>query len=627
VANDPASLRPLIDEAVARGDAATARTHLQALWDSAPGPATAGYVLSRFERLGAACPLAPLRVLVLRSFTVEPLVPLLRAAGAVQGFDLQVRLGEFNAYAQEILDPAGAAFADDPQLVFLAVQARDVAPELWRDFADLSPADVERAVERVAGGFAGWLRALRERSGATVVVHDLEVPAWPSQGILDAQSPASQVGAIRAVNARLRETARALRGVHVLDWDGLLARLGRLASHDERRRLTVRMPLSPDALAPVVDEWLRYVVAASGRGSKCLVCDLDNTLWGGIVGEDGVEGIRLGPEYPGAAYVELQRAILDLYQRGVLLAVCSKNNRDDALQALAGHPHMLLRPAHFAAMRIDWTEKVEGLRAIAAELNIGLDSLVLADDNPVECEDVRQRLPEVRVLHFDGDPTGFADRLRRCPWFERLDLTEEDRERGRLYAGQRQRAELEQATGSLEEFYRSLRMRMVLAAATPATLARAAQLTQKTNQFNLTTRRYTEPQVAAFLADPACRVLTAQVEDRFGDNGIVGLVIARAEGDAWALDTFLLSCRVIGRTVETAVLARVAELAREAGAARLRAEFVATKKNAPARDVYAAHGFRRVAGADEAGTWELDLAGPVPAVPDWIEIAPGPAAR
>jgi FkbH-like protein len=623
---DENALRAMIDEAVAGGDAATAHALLARLWASAPGPAIAGYVLGRCECIAGSLGLASLRVTVLRSFTVEPLVPLLRAGAAMAGLDVQVRLGDFNAYAREILDPTSSLLTDAGDVVILAVQTRDVAPRLWGDVADLTAADLEAAVSGVATELSDWLRALRARTRATIVVHNLELPPWPSQGVLDGQLPMSQGDAIRAVNARLRETARSLPGVHVLDWDGLLARHGRLGFHDPRRWLTVRMPLPAEKLAVVAEEWLRYLVPVSGRVAKCLVCDLDNTLWGGVVGEDGPDGIRLGVDYPGAAYVELQRAVLDLHRRGVILAVCSKNNQEDALPVLAGHPHMLLRPGHFAAMRIDWNDKAAGLRAIAAELNIGLDSLVLMDDNPVECENVRRQLPEVGVLHLDGDPTSFAERLRRLSCFERLALSTEDRDRGGLYASQRLRAELERASGSLEDFQRSLQMRVEVAPLGAATLARAAQLTQKTNQFNLTTRRYAEAQMAALAADPRRRVLTAAVRDRFGDQGIVGLVIVETSPEVWVLDTFLLSCRVIGRAVETVLLATVAEQARAGGATLLRGHFIPTPKNAPAAGVYETHGFRRTAEVNGTTEWELDLRHSKLACPDWIERVPSPGS-
>jgi FkbH-like protein len=346
--------------------------------------------------------------------------------------------------------------------------------------------------------------------------------------------------------------------------------------------------------------------------------DLDGTLWGGVIGEDGVDGIKVdGPE--GAAFRAVQRVVLDLYRRGILLVVCSKNNEDDARAAFEQHPGMLVREHHFAALRINWENKAENLRELAAELNVGLDSVAFLDDNPVERSLVRAQAPEVTVIDLPDDPLRYAETLRAEPAFERLGLTDEDKVRGRLYAEQRQRTSLQENATSLEDFYRSLDMTVELRQVTEPTLARAAQLTQKTNQFNLTTRRYTELQLTEFIAS-GWRIYTARVRDRFGDNGIVGVAITAPSEDAWEIDTMLLSCRVIGRTVETAILAAIAEDAETAGASALVGTFVPTKKNGPARDFYERHGFSATATNDEASTWELALAGRSLSCPAWIVL-------
>jgi FkbH-like protein len=615
-----AELRAEADRAITTGDAPATVRALTQFWQEDQGPAAAGFVASRFERLRDRLSLVRHRVEVLRSFTVEPVVPLLRAGGFVGGIDLTIQVGDFNTYAQEILDPASRLYAFGPDTVFLAVQTRDVAPDLWNGFAALSPDEVRAAVERVAGGFRAWAEAFRANCAANLVIHALEVPAAPAHGVLDHQTASGQVEAIHEINRELRRVAADFTGVYVLDYDGLIARHGRARWHDERRWLTARLPLSGEALGHLAAEWLRFLHPLAGRVCKVLVADLDNTLWGGVVGEDGVDGIKIGADYPGAAHLALQQAMLDLRQRGVILAMCSKNNEADALEALRSHPRMLLRPEHFAALRINWTDKARNLREIAAELNLGLDSLAFIDDNPVERQQVRSELPEVTVIDLPTDPMGYAAALRDCPVFERLAVSAEDRERGRHYAEQRQREELRGGASSLEEFYHSLRQVVTVAPVRPAALARVAQLTQKTNQFNLTTRRYTEPHLAELFAQPGCEAYCVRVRDRFGDYGLVGVVITRDDGAACGIDTFLLSCRVIGRTVETAVLAEVARLARERGRTHLRGWFLPTKKNGPARDVYPAHGFRAVREADGGTLWELDLGATAPTVPEWITL-------
>jgi FkbH-like protein len=365
-------------------------------------------------------------------------------------------------------------------------------------------------------------------------------------------------------------------------------------------------------------EWLRFIHPLMGSVCKALVTDLDNTLWGGVVGEDGLHGLKLGLEYPGAAFQALQRALLNLYERGIILAVCSKNNLAEAMEVLEHHPGMLLRPHHFAALRINWADKAQNLREIAAELNIGLEAIAFLDDNPVERRWVQDQLPEVTVIELPDNPMGYVQALGHSPVFERLSLSAEDRQRGQYYAEQRLRTALEQDSASLEDFYRSLQLRVEISGVAPETLARVAQLTQKTNQFNLTTRRYTEQQIAEMAADPDWQVYSAWVYDRFGDNGLVGVVIVHYQGVTCEIDTFLLSCRVIGRTVETALLATIAEQACHKGAQRLLGWFLPTKKNAPAKEFYGSHGFICILEREGGSSWEFDLVNERIAAPPWV---------
>lgn len=608
-----------IDRLIEAGETGPARAVLAELWNRAPQASTAQFIVSRFQRLCDSQTVLPCRLAILRSFTLEPAVPLLRAAAAAHGIALTVQVGDFNAYAQELLDPQSRLDQFMPDVVILAVQTRDLVPELWRDFSGLDASAIEDAKARAVAGFRSWLQAFRSRSRAHVVIHTLEVPELPAGGILDAQSELSQTRAIRAINEELWQVARSCPGIYLLDYDALAARYGRQAWHDEEKWLTMRMPIAARCLLHLANEWLHFLHALTGKVCKALAVDLDNTLWGGIIGEDGMKGIQIGTEPPGAAYHALQQAMLDLYHRGIILTICSKNNPQDATEALEQHPGMLLRPSHFAVMRINWNDKAQNLREIAAELNIGVDALAFLDDNPVERAWVRQQLPEVTVIELPPNPLGYARTLRACGAFERVALSAEDRERGRYYAEQRLRADLQREAASLEGFYRSLRMQATVAPVTPETLARVAQLTQKTNQFNLTTRRYSEQQIREMAADPSYSVHTIQVLDRFGDNGLVGVAITRVQDAICEIDTFLLSCRVIGRTVETAFLAVLAAEARRRGAARLRGSFLRTKKNSPAQGFYAAHGFTRTFEENGASQWELDLACEV-APPPWIEI-------
>lgn len=611
-------LRAAIDQSIAGEDLVSARALLARLWQEHPGPTTAGFINSRVERLRPNLTLTQAKVSILRSYTLEPVVPILRAAGALSGLALDVQVGDFNTYAQDILNPQSNLYQFGPDIVILAVQTRDLAPELWDGFADLAPGAAQIVADRVIGELHNLVRAFRERSQAYLLIHTLELPSSPASGVLDALQSGGQAATIRAINQAIGDLVRGQTGVYLVDYDGLIARCGRDAWYDERKWQTMRMPIRAEWLARLAHEWLRLIQPLTGRTCKALVVDLDNTLWGGVIGEDGMQGIKIGSDYPGSAYLALQRIILNLYQRGVILAICSKNNRDDALDVLANHPDMLLRQHHFAALRINWESKAENLRSIAKELNIGIDSLAFIDDNPVECQLIRSQTPEITVIELSGDPAAYAQLLRAQPVFERLTLSVEDRERGRYYAEQRQRSEIEQSSASVEEFLASLQTQVRIAPVTQATIARTAQLTQKTNQFNLTTRRYSEQQIAQMASDNEWLVLTAQATDRFGDHGLIGVVILHRKGAAWDIDTMLLSCRVIGRTVETAILATVAGLALSRGARHLTGQFIPTKKNAPARDFFPSHHFLCVEEGAEGSRWSLDLMSEAVIMPAWI---------
>lgn len=614
------NLRNEIDAAAAAGHTGRALSLAKQLWFADPTLATAPFVIDRIAKLATAVAPIKCHVMMLRSFTVEPMVPLLRAGGACWGLDISVRVGEFNAYVQEILNPASPLYTENVSVAMLAVQTRDIAPELWNRFTELTEADVSTVVERVTQEYRNWIATIRSRSQAHIVIHNLEKPASPAGGIYDAQDSNGQSQAIGRINTALRALTHEFTGVYVLDYDSLVARHGRDKWHDERKWLTARLPLAGGSLIHLVNEWLRFLIPLSGKQAKCLVCDLDNTLWGGVIGEDGMTGIKLGADYPGAAYQELQRAIIDLSRRGVILAIASKNNPDDALEAIDHHEGMLLRSKDFATTRINWVDKAQNLREIAAELNIGIDSLVLIDDNPVEREFIREMIPEMTVIDIDAaDPFGHASALRGCPLFERLEISTEDKKRNRLYAEQQQRSALQASAGTVEDYYRSLAMVATFGEADPATRQRVAQLTQKTNQLNMTTRRYSEQDIEQMMDASDWRVFWTRVEDRFGDNGIIGVMIVKSQGDDWLIDTFLMSCRVIGRTVETAMLGVLANKAREAGVKRLVGPFIPTAKNAPAQKIYADNDFRCIEEGDKESLWELNLTASKLAPPEWIE--------
>lgn len=619
-AKEQTELRAEIAEAIGGGRFAAAQAMLEVLWSGAASPVLAPYIISSYQRIAEHLRLTPIRIAILRSFAVEPLLPSLRAAAYAHRIDLSINIGGYNSYVQEILDESNAAYHEPVNAVALAVQARDVVPELWEGYADLAPGEAARIVSRVQDDYSSWVKTLRSRTTAHIILQTLETPAAAANGELDSQSAESQAEALFRINQHLRSLAAQTPGVHINDYGALVARYGSEHWHDPHKWSSMNMPFRAEGLTAVAESWMRVLCPLAGRAAKVLVTDLDNTLWRGVIGEDGIEGIQAGASYPGCAHRAVQRALLDCSRRGILLAICSKNNADDVRPVFERHPEMLLRMEDFASERINWRPKPDNLREIAAELNLGIDSLVFLDDNPAERRHVRLECPEVTVIELPEDPMEYARAIRDCPELQRLSVSEEDRHRGSLYHVQRQRTELERQAPTVEAFYRQLAQEIEIQPLTAATLSRVAQLTGKTNQFNLTTRRYSEQEIKQLAADPSTGIYAARVSDRFGDNGITAVAITRTTGAVCEIDTFLLSCRVISRTVETALLVHVLDDCKERGARLLRGWFFPTAKNAPAADFYPKHGFQPVESNGAGQLWALDVASSSLQCPPWIQL-------
>lgn len=621
VSLEPARVREDIDSLIGAGDVRSAVCRLRELWRRDSDPAAASFIVSRYEKLRTEWPLLRYRLAILRSFTVEPLVPLLRASCFNAGINLDVNVGDFNAYTQEIIDPNSSLYKFEADAVVLAVQTRDIAPDLYEGFTGLGSEIKAAAQSRVITRYRELIASFREHSSAQLIIHTLEEPAPSPEDGRGTEPDEFQPAIVRDVNGELQRLASEHAGVYLLDYDALVAKHGRGQWHDERKWLMARLPIAAAHLNDMVREWMRFIHPLSGKIAKALAVDLDNTLWGGVIGEDELAGIRLSAESGGAAYQAVQRVLLDLHARGVLLCICSKNNPEDALDALKNHPDMLVNPSDFSAMRIDWNDKSESLRALADELNIGIDALAFLDDNPVERARVCAELPEVMVIELPDDPAGFAQALAENPIFSRLSLTLEDRERPAYYAASRKREEKKRSALTAEDFFNDLQQEALVATLTPAMYQRVAQLTQKTNQFNLTTRRYSEREIERLNSLPGWHVSTLRVRDRYGDNGLVGVAIVQACDSVWEIDTFLLSCRVIGRTVETALLAQLAAQAREHGARELRGRFIPTKKNIPASDFYSRHGFTLLESDELGSKWTLNLSSQDVSCPSWIRLS------
>ena len=594
---DPRLLRVAADLALSAGDTSSARALLDRLARADSGPGTVRYV----ARARAALPAtgeAPVRIALLSSFTVDPLVPYIDLECRALGLGPEIYLAPFNSWNQEILSPTSGLRNHDPEITILAVSIDDLAPQLAGAPTAAELDEVGRtAVERVLAAARRWA----DWSSGLLIVHSFcSVFASPG-GPVAARSGPSYARWLAGLNARLAEGLAGIHDAYLLDLPDMLARRPGGAWDNPTTRHLAAMRLPDGALSTLAHVYAGYVSARKGLTRKCVVLDLDNTLWGGVVGEDGPHGIKLGDTAPGSEYREFQRYLASLTARGILLAVASKNNVDDALEVIRDHEGMILREQAFSALRINWRPKPENLQSLAEELGLGLDSFVFVDDNPDERAMMRQMLPQVLTVELPQDPGRYREVLSSLPQLQTLTVTEEDQARVEMYQAKRERDQLRDTAQTLDEYLASLEVVADIGPADEATLPRIHQLFHRTNQFNLTTRRYEPAQLAGFSEHPDWRLYVMRARDRFGDHGLVATALVHAGPDAWRVDSLLMSCRVIGYGLETTLLARICEEARDAGARSLLGEFIATKKNVPAKDFYDRHGFVR----DESSTAEV----------------------
>jgi len=560
--------------------------------------------------------LPELRIAVLRNIMLEPIEPYLRYAALEIGYNARVTFGEYDHVFQEAVGGAGL-FADKLDCVLVFTYLETLSRNLSRDFAALTPDQVEDEINRIEVYIDAILAGLSRQTDGLILWHSFEMPINPALGILDAQVARGQAASIRRLNDYLQAKLRETPNAYLVDLNLMVARLGARHWYDLRYWHIGRAPYTREALREIAGEDFKFIRPRLGKNKKCLVLDCDNTLWGGIVGEDGLAGIKLGKTYPGSPFYEFQQEILHLYHRGIIIALCSKNNEADVWEVFRNHPDMLLKEDHIAAARINWQDKASNLRELAVDLNIGLDSMVYVDDSEFEAGLVRSELPEVAVIRLPPDRSvEYASLLAGCGYFDTLTLSGEDKKRGEMYRAEAGRKKLQAEATDLESYYASLEMVVDVHLADDFAVPRIAQLTQKTNQFNLTTRRYSEAEIQKLRAADAADVLYLKLSDRYGDSGIVGAcILTYAEGQA-VFDSFLLSCRVLGRGVEEVFLAHALRLAQRRGCHLAVGEYCRTSKNEHVKLFYARQGFQEIDAvsqrADKVFHYRLDQ-GPRPA--------------
>lgn len=548
-----------------------------------------------------------LKIAILSSFTTKGLKEVLNVECCKLGILPKFYIGDYNQYAQEILKNNSGLYAFKPNLIIVFIDIKSLLGEIFFSPYQLSDKGRKNLIKEKLNELNSLIQKLSQKTSAKIIFHNFEVPTYSPLGILENKQSFGFKEAIEELNSKLRKIFKSNSKIFLFDYNSFSSKVGKDHLVDPKMYYLADIKIDFKYLPDLCHEYLSYIKPMLSLNRKCLVLDLDNTLWGGIIGEDGIGGIKLGPTPGGRPFLEFQKHILSLFNKGIILAINSSNNQEDVLKVFKKHPYMILKEKHFAAMQINWNNKISNMKAIAKQINIGLDSLVFIDDNKANREIIKEALPEVLVIDLPDDTAFYVKTLMEINDFNIFQLTEEDKKRGTMYVAQRKREELQKTVVDISGYLKKLNTTATIKNADDFTIPRVAQLTQKTNQFNMTTRRYREENIKKFLKHSDYLVVSAQVEDKFGDNGITGTVIIEKSPKQWRIDTFLLSCRIIGREIERVLLAYIIEQAKQEKVEKLVGEFISTPKNTPAKDFYKNNYFKFNQKEKSIEYWEMNL--------------------
>ncbi len=550
-------------------------------------------------------PLIPLKVALLSNTTTEFLSPAMMATGLRYGFATDLVLAPYGQVVQELLDPQSMTYAADPDVIVVSLDHRGLN-------LTAAPGDVDAA----AAGLAASLdqietlkAAIEQNSRAVAMFQTVARPAEPDLGSLDLGVPGTWRQLTHDFNRALADMLTGTPHL-LLDTAGLADTVGLATWHDPGLWHMARVPFSNRVLPLYADHIMRVIAAWRGKSRRCLVLDLDNTLWHGVIGDDGLDGIRLAEGDPvGEAHRDVQDRALQFRSQGVVLAVSSKNDDAVARTAFRDHAEMVLKEDHIAVFQANWRDKATNIQAISDDLALGLESLAFLDDNPAERGLIREALPRVGVPELPEDPALYVRTLVASGLFEATTFSDEDRRRAEDYQSNSKRVALQASVTDIGEYLRSLDMEFAVLPFDAPGRARIAQLINKSNQFNLTTRRYSEADVAAMEDDSGLLTLQIRLRDRFADNGMISVVICRTDGATWEIDTWLMSCRVLGRRVERAILQVLKDAAQAAGITTLRGRYIPTDRNGMVAQHYAQLGFGLVETREDGTTlWSVEVA-------------------
>ena len=535
-----------------------------------------------------------IKIALLSSFTMNGLAETLQVKCSKKNISCMTYLGSYDQYNQEILSNDSKLYNFKPDLTFLFLDLDSFLGNFSFTPYSIQNNSRESYVKKIIDAIINLIQKFKFYSNSKLVISNFNIPKYSPYGIFETKSDFGYHEMIKNLNSKLMQEISQIDNVYLYDFNQFIHFHGEKNIIDLHKVLIGDIRISLKYLPYLATDLMGYVIGLLGLSKKCIVLDLDNTLWGGIIGEDGFDNIRLGPQSPGNAYVEFQKYLLALSQRGIILAINSKNNHNDAIKVIREHPYMILREENFACIKINWNDKVSNMKEIAIELNIDLDSFVFFDDDPINREFVKMALPQVTTIDLPQDPVQYTTILCSLNEFNTLTITSEDSKRSKMYVEQQKRIDFQSSVSNLDDFLKQLEIKITIKNVNESTIPRISQLTLKTNQFNLSTKRYQEDEIRKLAMDDVYVVGCIQVEDKFGDNGITGAYVVRKDNPKeWTIDTFLLSCRVMGREVEKEMMGNIIQQAKKEGILKLKSQYVETTKNIPCKNFLKDCGFQK----------------------------------
>jgi FkbH-like protein len=510
----------------------------------------------------------------------------------------EVYLSPYSMHLSDIADSSGALYRFNPEIIFLHSDINDLIGDRALNPYD---GDIKAALNEGFDKIKTLLFLLLSNTSSLIVFSNYSIPVYSPLGIREIE----YFRTLRNINEELISLSETRPRLKIFDFDGFTSSIGKNNILDYKLYYEGDFRVRPDLFPALASEYAKYVILKLGKGKKAIVIDLDNTIWGGVIGEDGINGVELSPNGAGKAFYDFQKRLAALRLSGVVLAIASRNNEADVWEIFEKHPYMVLKKSDFAAYRINWNDKAQSIKELAQELSLGLDSMVFIDDDPTNRERARKEAPQLFVPELPDDALYYPSLAGDFPPFGTLDYTAEDAMRNAMYQAEKNRREFAENL-SYEEFLSSLKISIKITRIGDENIQRVAQLTQKTNQFNMTTKRYATGDIEKMIKNGAI-ALVAYVSDRFGESGLTGAAIAIPYEGYWEIDSFLLSCRVIGKKTEEALLRSLLKRIKEKGGTLAKAKVIFTQKNVPSRDFYKRMGFKLESFSDSAEEYSTDI--------------------